>query len=114
MLGTPATLFVAPTGEIVERFNGVLNEDQLNTRIEAGVADLATLLPVGYAFAAGMVASANPCGILMLTSYAFRQMRGEREEVSTARRALWGLLVSGVVTLGFVAIFAVVGGTRQI
>lgn len=78
--------------------------------IEAGVADLATLLPVGYAFAAGMVASANPCGILMLTSYAFRQMRGEREEVSTARRALWGLLVSGVVTLGFVAIFAVVGG----
>ena len=36
--------------------------------IEAGVANLANLLPVSYAFAAGMAASVNPCGILMLPS----------------------------------------------
>jgi cytochrome c-type biogenesis protein len=78
--------------------------------IEAGVVDLALLLPVGYAFAAGMVASVNPCGVMMLTSYAFYQMRGEGAGSTVARRVLWGLVVSVVVTLGFVLIFAVVGG----
>lgn len=78
--------------------------------IEAGVADLARLLPVGCAFAAGMVASAKPCGIMMLTSYAFYQMRGEGAGSTVARRVLWGLIISIVVTAGFVLIFALVGG----
>jgi hypothetical protein len=30
--------------------------------IEARVADVALVLPVGFAFASGMVASVNPCG----------------------------------------------------
>jgi cytochrome c biogenesis protein CcdA len=33
------------------------------------MANLTELLPVGYAFAAGMVASVNPCGFFMLPSY---------------------------------------------
>jgi cytochrome c biogenesis protein CcdA len=37
--------------------------------IEAAVASVAGLLPVGFAFAAGMVASANPCGFFMLPAY---------------------------------------------
>jgi cytochrome c biogenesis protein CcdA len=78
--------------------------------IEAGVADLARLLPVGYAFAAGMVASVNPCGIMMLSSYAFYQMRGEGAGSKVARRVFWGLVISLVVTTGFVLIFVLVGG----
>ncbi len=78
--------------------------------IETAVADLALLLPLGYAFAAGMVASVNPCGIMMLSSYAFYQVRAEGAGSSAARRALWGLIVALIVTLGFVVIFAGVGG----
>lgn len=77
--------------------------------IETAVANLALLLPVGYAFAAGMVASVNPCGIMMLSSYAFYQVRSEGPTASTGRRAVWGLLIAVVVTLGFVVIFAAVG-----
>jgi cytochrome c-type biogenesis protein len=78
--------------------------------IETALADLALLLPLGTAFAAGMVASVNPCGILMLSSYAFHQVRSEGGNSSAARRALWGLLIAVVVTLGFILIFAIVGG----
>ena len=78
--------------------------------IEAGVANLALLLPVGYAFAAGMVASVNPCGVLMLPSYILSQLKTEGANPSAARRALKGLLIAFVVTSGFIVIFAAVGG----
>jgi cytochrome c biogenesis protein CcdA len=80
------------------------------------MGQLAALLPVSYAFAAGMVASVNPCGVLMLPSYAVYQLRapsGAEEATSKPRallaRLLRALLVSSVVTLGFLAIFASVG-----
>jgi len=41
----------------------------LRNGAEASVATLAGLLPLGYAVAAGMVASVNPCGFFMLPSY---------------------------------------------
>jgi cytochrome c-type biogenesis protein len=77
--------------------------------IEAGVANVALLLPVGYAFAAGMVASVNPCGVLMLPSYILFQLQGEGVSSTTARRALRALLIAFVVTAGFVLVFAAVG-----
>jgi cytochrome c-type biogenesis protein len=78
--------------------------------IEAGVESLALLLPVGYAFAAGMVASVNPCGVLMLPSYILYQLRTEGTSPSAARRALKALLIAFVVTAGFIVIFAATGG----
>jgi cytochrome c biogenesis protein CcdA len=78
--------------------------------VEAGVANLALLLPVGYAFAAGMVASVNPCGVLMLPSYILSQLRTERASPSAVHRALKGLLIAFVVTAGFIVIFAAAGG----
>ena len=41
----------------------------LRDGVEAAVANVAGFLPVGWAFAAGMVASVNPCGFLMLPTY---------------------------------------------
>ncbi len=76
--------------------------------IEAGIANLARLLPFGYAFGAGMVASVNPCGVLLLPSFAFSQW-GEDEEGKRSRQLLKSLLRAGLVTLGFVVIFLVVG-----
>jgi cytochrome c biogenesis protein CcdA len=78
--------------------------------IETAVGDLALLLPVGYAFAAGIVASINPCGLMMLSSYAFFQVRQEGGAASPARSAMRAMLVAAVVTAGFVLVFAVVGG----
>ena len=77
--------------------------------IEAGVANLATLLPVGYAFAAGMVASVNPCGILMLPSYVLYQLKSEGVSHSVERRALRAIVLAVVVTAGFTVVFGVVG-----
>jgi len=34
VLGTPATFFIKPDGEIIQRWNGMLTEDQLNGHIE--------------------------------------------------------------------------------
>ncbi|MGD1994574.1 MAG: cytochrome c biogenesis protein CcdA [Anaerolineae bacterium] len=78
--------------------------------IEAAMANLALLLPVGYAFAAGMVASVNPCGVLMLSSYVFYQFRGEEKNTSVMSRLLRGMLFAAAITAGFVTIFAIVGG----
>ena len=102
-----AATFVVPTVLVVGLLFLLIT---LRGGIANGVADLARLLPVGYAFAAGMVASVNPCGIMMLTSYAFYQMRGEEAGSTVARRVLWGLIISIVVTVGFVLVFALVGG----
>lgn len=80
--------------------------------LTAGVASLAEVLPVGYAFAAGMVSSVNPCGFFMLPSYLAYYL-GTREEgfarTSVGRRVVRALVIGGTVTLGFVASFGAVG-----
>jgi len=77
--------------------------------IEAGVANLTVLLPVGYAFAAGMVASVNPCGVLILPSYVLYQLNTEGDSPSAARRALRAVLIAAAATAGFILVFAAVG-----
>ncbi|GBD10917.1 hypothetical protein HRbin23_00567 [bacterium HR23] len=85
---------------------------RLRNGVTASVASLAEVLPVGYAFAAGMVSSVNPCGFFMLPSYlAFYLGSGEEGFSATPVAVRMGraLLVGGAVTLGFVASFGVVG-----
>ena len=78
--------------------------------VEAGLANFVSLLPIGYAFAAGMVASANPCGLLMLPSYVFSQIKpAENEEDSNGLRLLKGVKLTLVVTAGFLLVFSIVG-----
>lgn len=79
---------------------------------EAGVANLARLLPIGYAFAAGMVASVNPCGFFMLPSYVSYQLgagEGSSGDGGVPGRLAKALALGAVATLGFVLIFAVIG-----
>jgi cytochrome c-type biogenesis protein len=79
---------------------------------EAAVASLAGLLPVGYAFAAGMVASVNPCGFLMLPSYMSYHLGTEEDgyyEQPAPKRALKALAMGLVATAGFLAILTVAG-----
>jgi cytochrome c-type biogenesis protein len=78
----------------------------------AAMSSFANLLPVGYAFAAGMVASVNPCGFFMLPSYISYHLGTEESdfyEAHVANRLGKALLLGGVATVGFVVIFAAVG-----
>ena len=68
---------------------------------ESSVANLAALLPVGYAFGAGMVASMNPCGFFLLPAYISYHLGTEDPEfyrVSTASRIWKSLLLGGVAS----------------
>ena len=53
---------------------------------ESAMAGLSTLLPVGYAFSAGMVASVNPCGFLLLPSYILYHLGNNDEEWSKPQK----------------------------
>lgn len=85
--------------------------------IEVFVADLASLLPFGYAFGAGMVTTVSPCGIAMLPAYISLYL-GAKEEgfwtKSSLRRVARALTMSGVVTLGFVIFFGIMGVTLSL
>jgi cytochrome c-type biogenesis protein len=84
----------------------------LQNRAETAAADLVSLLPVGYAFGAGMVASVNPCGFFMLPAYISFQL-GTQEPAfynTPASRRLFKALALGIVTtLGFMMVFAITG-----
>ncbi len=79
---------------------------------EAAMANLAALLPVGYAFAAGMVASVNPCGFFLLPSYISYNLGTEEEgfyDASSASRLMKALTLGVVATAGFIVVFTIVG-----
>jgi cytochrome c biogenesis protein CcdA len=78
--------------------------------IEHFVDNLAGGLP--YSFGLGMVTAVSPCGIAMLPVYISLHL-GMNEEgyvtKSALRRLGHALLMSGVVTLGFIGLFGVIG-----
>ena len=76
------------------------------------VEALVNLLPVGYAFGAGMVSTVNPCGFAMLPAYLSLYLGAQDEgfyERSVAFRTVKGLAVGLSVSAGFVLLFAIVG-----
>ncbi|MFC2035518.1 cytochrome c biogenesis CcdA family protein [Chloroflexota bacterium] len=80
--------------------------------IEIFVTNLASLLPFGYAFGAGMVTTVSPCGIAMLPAYVSLHLGAEEkgyQAKSRFKRGARALAMSGVVTLGFVVFFGIVG-----
>lgn len=80
--------------------------------IETFIANLASLLPFGYAFGAGMVTTASPCGIAMLPAYVSLYLGAEEEgfhEQSPLQRGVRAGLLSLVVTVGFVTLFTAMG-----
>lgn len=72
----------------------------------------ADLIPLGYAFGAGMVATVNPCGFAMLPAYLGLYLGADEvvgQTGATGRRLGQALLVSVLVTAGFVLLFGVAG-----
>ncbi len=84
----------------------VLVKNQGN--IEDSVARFASFLPIGYAFAAGMVASVNPCGVMMLTSYTFQQIK-QKDQLKLARQITGWLLKTILISGSFLVLFLGIG-----
>ncbi len=80
--------------------------------IEVFIANLASLLPFGYAFGAGMVTTVSPCGIAMLPAYVSLYLGAGEENFqarSPLKRSIRALVMGGVVTLSFVTLFGIMG-----
>lgn len=83
--------------------------ESVSARISGLLLSLGTKAPPGYAFAAGMVASVNPCGFVLLPAYLgyyLDQDRGARGGRGRAGRAL---AVSATMTASFALLFGLAG-----
>jgi cytochrome c biogenesis protein CcdA len=80
--------------------------------IESFIDNLARHLPFGYAFGAGMVTTVSPCAIAMLPAYISLYLGIQKGGIwaeSPWRRFGRALLLSAIVTLGFVIFFGIMG-----
>ncbi len=78
--------------------------------VQGNAAAFAAALPFGYAFAAGLVAAFNPCGILLVPSLVAYYLGGdEAASISIWQRAARALAFGVVATLGFIVLFAAIG-----
>lgn len=66
-------------------------------------------VPVGYALVAGMVASVNPCGFVLLPAYLGYYLGDGRGGIGVRGHVGRALLVSVTVTAGFVLLFGLAG-----
>ena len=68
------------------------------------------ILPIGFAFGAGMIAAVNPCGFVMLPSYVAVYLLSEKDSPSGMTiRLIRALKVTISMTLGFVIVFGLIG-----
>lgn len=67
--------------------------------------------PIGLAFAAGLVATVNPCGFAMLPAYLsyFMGLEGAEEDERTGAGVGQALKVGAIVSLGFLVVFGTTG-----
>ena len=80
--------------------------------IETAMTAIASLLPFGYAFGAGMVASVNPCGFLMLPAFGTYYLGTDDpafEQSPVYLRLLRAIMFGGIATLGFIVLFGSIG-----
>ena len=81
------------------------------------VGNLGSFLPLGFAFAAGMVATVNPCGFVMLPAFLTMYLTDQQGDTATEakngrsmpRSLLKALYVSAALGAGFVLLFGTVG-----
>jgi len=79
---------------------------------ESAMANLSSFLPVGYAFSAGMVATVNPCGFLLLPTYILYHLGADEasfRQQHVAKRLTKALSLGLTATAGFVLVFALAG-----
>ena len=80
------------------------------------VGDIGSFLPLGFAFAAGMVATVNPCGFVMLPAFLTMYLTDQQGDPDSGQAArglsrslIKALYVSAALGAGFVLLFGGVG-----
>jgi len=101
-----AAAVAARTGGGVGAF---LRVDQLVGGPAAALGTAGTLLPFGYAFAAGMLAAVNPCGFALLPAYLGLYLGSGETSGSPGARLRRAVSVAGTMTAAFVLTFGAAG-----
>lgn len=83
--------------------------ESLSARISGIFLLLGTKAPLGYAFVAGMVASVNPCGFVLLPAYLGYYLADDPDAARGRGRTGRALMVSGTVTASFALLFGLAG-----
>lgn len=86
--------------------------EAIQAAVSTWLSGLTTLLPLGFAFGAGMVSTVNPCGFVMLPAFLGMYVSADRaghRELSGAARLLDAIRVGAVISLGFVVLFGASG-----
>lgn len=83
--------------------------ETLSARISGVLLALGTKAPLGYAFVAGMVASVNPCGFVLLPAYLGLYLGDDRGTFGGRRPIGRAIVVSATVTASFVLLFGLTG-----
>lgn len=84
----------------------------LQSTLAGSMARIVDLLPLGYAFGAGMMSAVNPCGFALLPTYLALFLGAGEEtfrEQPAAVRLGRAFGVAAVVSMGFILLFAAVG-----
>ena len=84
----------------------------LSARSGTFLGGASSLIPLGFAFAAGMVSTVNPCGFAMLPVYLGLYLGSQEQRegrTSPTQRLGRAFAVGGTVTVGFVLLFGIVG-----
>jgi cytochrome c-type biogenesis protein len=86
--------------------------NELQGLLTGWISNFAAVLPVGFAFGAGMVSAVNPCGFAMLPAYLSLYLGSDEDDFrkrSLVLRVLRALLIGTVVSLGFILLFGLAG-----
>ena len=83
--------------------------ESLSARISGILLSLGTKAPFGYAFVAGMVASVNPCGFVLLPAYLGYYLGEDGGAHGGRGRTGRALAVSATVTASFGLLFGLAG-----
>jgi len=85
---------------------------RIQPNVESAVANVGSTVPLVFAFLAGVVASVNPCGFMMLPTYISYHLGSSEEgyyERSVLSRSGRGLVLGLSATVGFMVVAAAVG-----
>jgi len=83
--------------------------ETLSARASGALLALGAAAPLGYALLAGMVASVNPCGFVLLPTYLAYYI-GDRRDAAGVRQVTGrALAVSATMTASFVLLFGLAG-----
>lgn len=85
---------------------------RIQPNVESAVASVGSTVPLVFSFLAGVVASVNPCGFMMLPTYVAYHLGSNEEgyyDRSVLSRSGRGLVLGLAATVGFMVVAAVVG-----